>query len=98
MHIGPGINARSDIADTPGNTFAYVKKPSDKLGIMSRKHALEIFRGPLPPQRNARKDDCLSASARVSSLHRSEEAQGRKTSSVRRARDFQRSHYVVFIY
>src|SRR3989339_510132 len=24
-------------------------------------HALEIFRGPLPPQRSARKDDCLSA-------------------------------------
>jgi len=42
--------------------------PLDSLELMSRRHALEIFRGPLPPQRSARKDDCLSASARVSSL------------------------------
>ena len=55
----------------------------------SRKHALEIFRGALPPQRSARKDDCLSASARVSSLQRNEEVQGRKISSVRREYDFQ---------
>ena len=40
--------------------------------IISRKHALEIFRGTLPPQR-------------------SEEAQGRKMSSVRREHDFQSS-------
>ncbi len=28
---------------------------------LSRKRALEIFRGTLPPQRSTRKDDCLSA-------------------------------------
>jgi hypothetical protein len=31
------------------------------LNIGSRERALEIFRGPLPPQHSARKDDCLSA-------------------------------------
>ena len=31
------------------------------LEIGSRKRALEVFRGPLPPQRSARKDDRLSA-------------------------------------
>jgi len=43
-----------------------------------------FFGVPLPPQRSARKDDCLSASARVTSLQRSEEVQGRKRSSARR--------------
>ena len=65
---------------------------------MSRKRALEIFRGErgaLPPQCSARKDDCLSASARVSSLQRSEEVQGRKISSARRDRDFQSSQDLV---
>jgi hypothetical protein len=41
--------------------------------------------GPLPPQRSVGKDGCLSA-ARVPSLQRSEEAQGRKMSSSRRDR------------
>jgi len=49
------------------------------------------FSGPLPPQRSASKDDCLSASARISSLQRSEE-QCRKMSSGRRGHDFQSSH------
>jgi hypothetical protein len=43
-------------------------RPLRNLEIMSRKHALEIFRGTLPLQRSARKDDYLSASARVSSF------------------------------
>ena len=59
------------------------------LAIGFRKHALEIFRGLLLPQRSASKDDCLSASARVSSLQRSEGVQGRKMSSVRRDYDCQ---------
>ncbi|TSA47851.1 MAG: hypothetical protein D4R56_01450 [Deltaproteobacteria bacterium] len=67
-------------------------KPLRILEIMSRKHALEIFQGPLPPQRSAGKDDCLSE-ARVSSLQQSEGAQGRKMSSVWREHDFQRFLY-----
>ncbi len=59
-------------------------RPLHNLKIGSRKRALEIFRGSLPPQRSAHKDDCLSALARVSSLQRSEEAQGRKMSSAQR--------------
>ncbi|EKD22024.1 MAG: hypothetical protein ACD_87C00207G0001, partial [uncultured bacterium] len=42
--------------------FPYlVMRSSHNLKIGSRKRALEIFRGTLPPQRSARKDDCLSA-------------------------------------
>jgi hypothetical protein len=71
-----------------------------ELGIMSREHALEIFRGagggdPLPPQHSTDKDDCLSVLARVSSLQRSEEVLGRKMSSVRRDRDFHRARVVM---
>jgi hypothetical protein len=36
-------------------------RPLRNLKIRSRKRALEIFRGTLPPQRSACKDDCLSA-------------------------------------
>ncbi len=36
-------------------------RPLRNLEIESRKRALEIFRGILPPQRSASKDDCLSA-------------------------------------
>jgi hypothetical protein len=36
-------------------------RPLPDLEIMSRKHALEIFRGTLPPQGSACKDDYLSA-------------------------------------
>ncbi len=36
-------------------------RPLRNLEIGFRKRALEIFRGTLPPQRSARKDDCLSA-------------------------------------
>jgi hypothetical protein len=66
-------------------------RPLSNLKIISREHALEIFRGTLPPQRSTSKGECLSASARVSSLQRSEEVQGRKMSSVRREHDFQSS-------
>ncbi|MBU4370782.1 MAG: insulinase family protein [Syntrophaceae bacterium] len=41
--------------------FSYNPRPLRNLEIESRKRALEIFRGTLPPQRSARKDDCLSA-------------------------------------
>ncbi len=37
-----------------------------------------FFRGTLPPQRSARKGNCLSAAARVLPLQCSKEVQGRK--------------------
>jgi len=37
-----------------------------------------FFRGTLPPQRSARRENCLSALARVFSRQRSEDVQGRK--------------------
>jgi len=67
-----------------GETFA-------ELGNHLPEARIGDFSGTLPPQHSARKDDCLSASARVSSLQRSEEAQGRKMSGVRREHDFQSS-------
>ena len=65
------------------------------LGMRSRERALEIFRGTLPPQRSARKDDCLSAEREFSSLQRSEETQGRKISSTQRDRYFQKFSEVI---
>jgi len=62
---------------------------SRPLKIGSRKRALEIFRAPCPRSFSDRKDNCLSASARISSLQRSEEEQGRKISSAQRDHDFQ---------
>jgi hypothetical protein len=38
-----------------------IQKPLHNLKIVFRKRALEIFRGALPPQRSARKGNCLSA-------------------------------------
>jgi len=66
------------------------------LEIMSRKHALEIFRGPLPPQRSAFTENGDSSLFFVENRElslifreRSEAVQGRKMSSVPRERDFQ---------
>ncbi len=65
------------------------QRPLRNLEIGSRKRALEIFRGTLPPQRSARKDDCLSAKREFRLCSDSVEAQGRKMSSARRDLDFQ---------
>jgi hypothetical protein len=43
------------------------------LGVIWR-----FFRAPMPPQWSARRENCLSASARVFSRQRSEDVHGRK--------------------
>jgi len=70
---------------------ADVARPLRNLKIGSRKRALEIFRGTLPPQLKRPQRRLFEREARVSSLQRSEGVQDRKMSSVRRDHDFQRS-------
>jgi hypothetical protein len=67
------------------------RRPLRNLKIGSRKRALEIFRDTLPPQLQRPQRRLFEREARVSSLQRSEGAQGRKMSSARRDHDFQRS-------
>jgi hypothetical protein len=73
------------------------------LEIMSRKHALEIFRGTLPPRRSAdygKWGQLPIFSWKIGScpsftVERSEEVQGRKMSSVQREHGLQNSRCML---
>jgi hypothetical protein len=51
--------------------------------------ALEIFRGPLPPQRSARKDDCLSAKRKFRLCSEARRCRVGKMSNARKDQDVQ---------
>jgi precorrin-6x reductase len=88
----PDNDKRNEAVSTDGAAPALDKSRSETFEYRIPDARIGDFSGPPAPAAECPQRRLFEREARVSSLQRSEEAQGRKMSSARRDRDFQRSY------